>query len=223
MELKIAQIATLPERLTSLRLSIDSIYKQVDKIYVSLNGHQVCPDYDDIEHKINWVFLDNSLGDAAKAYGLENRKGFIFLVDDDLQYPHDYASYMLSKYEQHKGCIITLHGRVFQRPVRKSHGGHVENYRCLNTVVGDHITHIGGSGVMLFHTDDFRITTADCPRRNMMDIWVGKKAHELGVKIVVVEHKAGWLKYLSPTKTIWGSHTREDEAYQVKILQSFIK
>jgi hypothetical protein len=188
-----------------------------------LNGHEEYPDYYDVGHKITFHKMNNSLGDAAKVFGLENRNGFIFLVDDDLEYPPNYCSYMLSRYERHKECIISLHGRVFQNPVRKSHGGHKENYRCLNSVAGDHVTDIGGSGVMLFHTDDFRITTADCPQKNMLDIWIGKKAHELGVKIVVVEHKVGWLKYLSPTKTIWDSHTREDEAYQVKILQSFVK
>ena len=217
------QLATIPSRIQSLRESLDSLYKQADKIYVSLNGHKVKPDYDDTDDKITWTFLDNSLGDAAKVYGLENREGFICLCDDDLAYPPNYVSYMLSKYNQHKGCIITLHGRVFRRPVRRSHGGHRESYRCLGNVIGDHVTDVGGSGVMLFHADDFRITTADCPHGNMLDIWVGKKAYELGVKIVVVEHKSGWLRYLSPANTIWDNHTRVDEAYQVKILQSFIK
>ena len=206
-----------------LRLSLDSLYSQVDEIYVSLNGHEVKPYYDDIDDKITWIFLDNSLGDAAKVFGLENRKGFIFLCDDDLAYPDNYVAYMMSKYDQHKGCIITLHGKVFQHPVRRSHGGYRENYHCLHTSVGDHIVDTGGSGVMLFHTDDFRITVNECPYKNMLDVWIGKKARESGVKIVAVEHKAGWLKYLSPLKTIWNSHTREDEAYQVKVLQSFIR
>ena len=195
----------------------------MDEIYVSLNGHQVCPDLDDTKHKIYYYMLDNSLGDAAKCYDLDKRNGFIFLCDDDLIYPPNYVSYMLSKYNQHKGSIITLHGKVWQKPVRRAHGGYRENYHCLHTVVGDHIVETGGTGVMLFHTDDFRINVNYCLRPNMLDIWIGKRAKELGVKIIVVEHRAGWLRYLSPLKTIWNSHTKEDEAYQVKILRSFLK
>lgn len=215
-------MATIPSRLQSLQESLSSLYYYVDEIYVMLNGYESIPQFVDPKEKIRPILLDNSLGDAAKCHDLDKRDGFVFFCDDDLVYPSNYVSYMLAKYEQYK-CIITLHGKVFQRPVRRAHGGFRENYHCLHTVIGDHIVDTGGTGVMLINTNDFRITPSDCSHKNMFDIWVGKKAHELGVKIMCVAHSIGWLKYLSPTTTIWNSHTREEEAYQVKILTSFIK
>lgn len=221
MTKKIFQIATLPERLIGLKESLSSIYHQADEINVMLNGHDHFPDFPDKQNKITWTLMDNSLGDAAKVYGLENKEGFIFLIDDDLWYPPTYADNMIHKYNQYRS-VITLHGKVYTKPVRRVHGGFKENYHCLHTVTGDHVVDIGGSGVMLFHTDKFKIDTSHCPQKNMLDIWVGKRAKELATKIIVVEHKNNYLRYLGAQKTIWGSLTQKDNDYQVKILNSFI-
>lgn len=216
-------IATLPERSGSLALCVDSLYPQVDAIYVMLNGHESIPKLNDPLEKIHYELLDNSRGDAVKILDYDKREGFLFLCDDDLVYPPNYCEYMIAKYHQHPHSLITLHGKVFQRPVVSAHRGFRENYHCLHTVVGNHIVDTGGTGVMLINTADIKLDINRCLRKNMLDIWVGLLAHEQRVPIVAVEHRAGWLRYLSPPKTIWLSHTKEDDAYQVRILNSFIK
>lgn len=217
------QIATLPDREHMLWQTVKSLYQQVDAFYIMLNGHETEPRIPDPSDKIRYELLDNSLGDAAKFLHFNEREGFVFFCDDDLIYNNGYCNYLLSKYKQYKGCIITGHGKKFQIPARSAHAYFRENYHCLHSVSADHQVHTGGTGVMLINTKDIRINISDFPVKNMADIFLGKIAHSQGVPIIVVAHKAGWLTYLNPVSTIWRSHTKEFDQYQVQVLNSFLK
>jgi hypothetical protein len=216
------QIATLPDREVMLWQTVKSLYNQVDQFYIMLNGHKEEPKIPDPSGKIRYVKLRNEYGDAAKFLDFNKREGFVLTFDDDLTAPPNYCSYLINKYRQ-LGGIITLHGKVFQRPARSAHAYFRENYHCLHTVHGDHRVDTGGTGVMLLNTKDIKIDIKDYPRPNMADIWTGLIAHNQKVPIFVVEHKAGWLTYLNPQSTIWRSHTKEFDQYQVQVLNSFLK
>lgn len=216
-----AHLASLPERLDSLRQVLQSLTGQVDHIYVALNGHKEIPVFD--IPNVTYRIFDNSLGDAAKFAFFNEVEGFVLSCDDDLIYKNGYVSHMLYKYSQHPGCILSLHGKKFNRPATGAHRGFQESYHCFNPKVGDSYVDTGGTGVMLINTKDIKITLADFPHRNMADIWLGKLAAQQGVKIVVVEHSANLLQYITPATTIWRSHTPGDDAYQVSILNSFLK
>jgi len=217
----VAHIATIPNRINSLRLVIASLYPQVDKIFVMLNGHANVPEIDDNQGKINFTILDNSLGDAAKVLNLQ-KENFNFLCDDDIIYPPNYCEYMLSKHSTHPSTLITLHGKVYRRPVIKSHGGYREAYHCMGEVQGDHTVDTGGTGVMLIPPNTLTITPADCPRKNMLDIWLAKRAKEQNIPIIVIEHSKDFLSYIPQKNTIWDNHRYKDEIYQIEILKSFI-
>ena len=220
----IAHIATIPERENSLRQVLAAISPQVDKTYVSLNGYQVEPDWLHTIRNVECELLDNSLyGDCARYLHFGEDEGYSFFCDDDLIYAPDYCKYMIYKYNQYKGCLITLHGKIYGRPIISPHRGITQNYRCLNTVQGDHDVETGGTGVMLIKIGDIKIRMEEFSRPNMADIWIAKMAYEQNVKIKVVEHEVGIVKYLPQTRTIWRNHTREDDIYQTKILNSFLK
>ena len=225
-ERRTVQIATLPNRLDCLRKTVASLYDQVDGIFVMLNGHSVYPVVYDPEDKIEYELLDNQWGDGAKLYNADKREGFVFLCDDDLIYPKSYCDDMIAAYERHKGdrgCIVTLHGKIMSKPIGRSHGGYKEVYRCLNKVAEDKAIEIGGTGVMMFNTKDIKFSTDDIKRKNMCDIWVSKVAKEKGIPIYVIAHPHGYLDYMQQTSTIWNSHTKEDDAYEARILRTFLK
>jgi len=219
----IAQIASLQDRENNLYRTLKSLSGQVDTIYVALNGYDKLPPYCEEFRNVNYRIMDNSLGDAAKILDFDKRDGFVFLCDDDLGYPDNYVSYMISKYNEYPGSIITLHGKVFNRPITSSHRGFRVNCHCLHSVEKDHIVEVGGSGVMLLNTKDIKLTLDMFPRKNMSDIWIARAAKEQGVKIIVAKHSVGFLKYMPPPTTIWRSHTKENDAYQVGVLKSFLK
>lgn len=215
-----AQIASLPERVRSLEKTIGSLFPQVNCIQVALNNYKELPA---LGHpKIKYIHLDNSLGDGAKFYGVEEFEGYFFSCDDDLIYPPDYVQKMIAAINQYH-CIVTLHGKIFgSRPIRSYHHGATEKLRCLGVVENDTFVDVCGSGVSAFHTDDFKLKLSDFEKPNMADIWMSKKAHEQGVKMLCLAHPIGYLGYNHFEDNIYGNNNR-NESFQTELVNFFLK
>jgi len=215
-----AQIASLPERVDSLHNTVNSLLPQVDKLFVALNGYTKVPDFLLENEKIEYVILDNSLGDAAKFYDIEKREGYIFTCDDDLVYPKKYVEYMISKIKLHRSPVSLL-GKIYDKtPIASFKVDYTTLYRCLGTVHKDRQVDVGGTGAMAFHTDDIKVRLSDFPVKNMADIWMAKVAKEQDVSIWVVEHSRNYVKYTSFPYRIWVD--TKDDSIQTEILNSIL-
>lgn len=215
------QIASIPDREKLLQKTIASLIDQVDQVNIMLNNYLYTPNFC-YHAKIKVYHLDNSKGDAAKFYGLKNISGYIFTCDDDLLYPKDYVKTMIFKLEEWKNeVILTNHGRIMnEKPVRNSYTDRKQAFHCLKDVFSEVILHIGGTGVMAWHSEAFFPDIDAIDQKNMGDIWVAKFAHEQGVKIVLNSHIEGWIQYLHPSHTIWDEHFEHPEA-QTDLYNSF--
>ena len=211
-----AQLAAIPKREDFLKKVIDSLLPQVDVLRVFLNSYKKVPGWLEIL-PVECKLLDNSTGDAAKFYGIENIEGYFFSCDDDLIYPKNYVQTIIDKIEIYKRkAIITLHGRTMpDRPVRSYYRDRFETYRCLGTVDYDVRVPVGGTGVMGFHTSTIKLKYSDFRLPNMADIWVSGYAKRQKVPIVVIAHKAGDLEPLVD-RGIWDEYWENDEL-QTKI------
>jgi hypothetical protein len=220
-EKKIAQVASLPARVETLEKTINSLLPQVDMIFVALNGHDMVPPF--LHHdKIVHALMDNSLGDAAKFYDVDQRNGYVLTCDDDLVYPPDYAQYMIDGVKRHGGIVSLLGKRYDNRPICSFRSGYTKLYKALTNVPEDHVVHLGGTGVMAFHTDDFKVTMDMFEKPNMADIWIGKAAAEQGVKITALAHPARYVGHDRYSDRIWITMRKED-GYQTEVLNSFLK
>ena len=117
---------------------------------------------------------------------------------------------------------MPLHGRRYNRPVIALRRGFNLNYHCLHSYDYDIELDLGGTGVMCFNTNRLKLSIDDFPVAGMADVWVSKKAHERGIKIMGVAHKNTYLRYMRPPdKTLW--ELSKDDSVQTKILQSFLR
>ncbi len=197
--LKIASLATIPGRERELKKCIDSLYKQVDKIHVAFNyGNKEIPiwikDYDNVEYSIH----DNSIGDAAKFYGVQEESGYIFICDDDILYPHDYVKTMISKIKKYK-CVITIAGSNIQ--------GKIESYYKDRKKVAtaftrkqarkDTYVHIPATGGLAYDGREINIPLEIFEKKNMADVFVGKYCNENGIKILCISKRHGWIKEIN--------------------------
>lgn len=215
-----AQVASLPERVDSLENMVASMLPQIDHLFVGLNNYTEVPSFLQGKEKISYMLLDNSLGDAAKFYGAEDLNGYVFTCDDDLIYPKDYVRYMISKVDKYK-AVVSLLGKVYPRPIMSFRKGYKKIYRCLGTVSEDHVVDIVGTGAMAYHTDHIDVNISDFKKPNMADIWLSKLAHEQGVPLMVVEHRA---KYVSHKTYEWRIWTKAGfDKYQTELLNEFLK
>jgi len=198
---KIFNVATY-KRDPFLLKTIESIYNQADVINIALNSHTEKPK-ELIDGKINLFITDNSIGDGFKFLRMEESDGFFFTIDDDLIYPKNYSEYMIEKYMEYGNKnVITLHGRSFNSfPITSYYRGNKTSYRCLGDVHSDINIQFGGTGVMLIHTDLFKLPITYIKHANMADIWIGNYCYENNINIMCVKHSSTFLKYQSDVGT----------------------
>lgn len=215
-------LASIPSREGSMIRVVRSLADQVDEVLVALNGYDKIPHALQEMRNVKCELLDNSFGDAAKFYHVQDVDGLYFSADDDLEYPRDYVAYMTSKVKKYN-AIITLHGRRYdRRPITSFRRGFSLNFHCLHSYAYDTELDVGGTGVMAFDTARFRLAITDFPVPNMADVWVAKKAHEQGVPIIGVAHTNRYLTYLSPGEdTIWAKS--KDDSLHTSVLRGFLK
>jgi hypothetical protein len=210
-ERRIVNIASY-KRTDSLVKTLESLMDQCDEINLVLNDFE-----DEIpsilyHNKINLYFSDNSKGDAFKFYRLMESDGYFLTVDDDLIYPPNYVEYMIAKCKEYGNTrVITLHGRNFSSfPIASYYRSATERYTCLNAVNKNVIVQFGGTGVMCFHTDLFKLPIEYFIYPNMADVWIGKYCMENKIEILCVRHDSGYIKYINQNNTIFDTESKRD-------------
>lgn len=216
-----AQIASVPNRKESLKLTIESLHDQADIIYVALNDYKEIPPWMYNYPNVIATLTDNIMGDANKFIDVENRRGYVFTCDDDLIYPTGYTRRLMAAVDTHKS-IISLLGKVYaQRPIKSFKRSYTELYRCLDEVKGEHRVDVGGTGAMAFHTDHIKVSMKDFYTRNMADIWMARIAHQQNIPIIVIPHPKGYLKHVKYDDRIWAQTINDQQ--QTDVLNSFLK
>jgi hypothetical protein len=210
-ERRIVNVASY-KRTDSLVKTLESLIDQCDEINVILNDFE-----DEIpsilyNNKINLYFSDNSKGDAFKFYKLMDANGYFLTVDDDLIYPPNYVQFMIAKCKEYGNTkVITLHGRNFSIfPILSYYRGASERYSCLQKVNKNTKVQFGGTGVMCFHTDLFKLPISYFQYANMADIWIGKHCYENNIEILCVRHESGYIGYIPQRTTIYDVESRND-------------
>ena len=211
-ETKIVNVASY-NRIDSLVKSLDSIIDQCDIINVLLNSHD--GDIPEILYhdKVNLILSDNSLGDAMKFYMLDKSNGYYLTIDDDLIYPPNYVEYMIAKCKEYGNTrVMTLHGRNFSSfPITSYYRSATERYACLNAVKKNVIVQFGGTGVMCFHTDLFKLGIDYFMAPNMADVWIGRYCLNNKIEILCLRHESGFIKYTPQKTTIYDQESKSDK------------
>lgn len=191
--------------------TIQSIYNQCDVINVTLNNYDEIP-VELYDKKINLFISDNDRGDAYKFYKLMDSDGYFFTIDDDLIYPENYTEYMIDKVNQYnRKSIITLHARTFNSfPINSFYGRNTTVYHFKQLIPQDTKVQFGGTGVMCFHTDLFKVPIEYFDRPNMADVWIGKYAKENNIDIICAKHNSGYVTQQEFNGSIYEKDLRSD-------------
>jgi len=211
-ERRIANVASY-RRTESLVKTLESIINQCDEVNVALNDFEggLPPIlYDD---KVNLYFTDNSKGDAFKFLRLSESDGYFLTIDDDLIYPPNYVEYMIAKCKEYGNSrVMTLHGRNFASfPITSYYKSATERYACLDTVKKNVLVQFGGTGVMCFHTDLFKVVIDYFMAPNMADVWIGRYCLDNKIEILCLRHESGFIKYIPQKTTIYDHESKSDK------------
>jgi hypothetical protein len=214
-------IASVPARKENLLKTLASLAEQADRIVVALNNYTEVPQELSKFPNVEPYLTDNSLADGYKFLLAGITDGVYLSCDDDLLYPTGYVQGCIEAIEKYH-CIITYHGKRFDGQITGYHRSFTTNVRCLGSLDRDVEVHVGGSGVMAWHTKDFKFSINDVKSPFMADLWVSKKAHETGVKIMAIAHKSDYFQYLGTADaTIWSKRRGNQE--ETALLKSFLR
>jgi hypothetical protein len=214
----ICHIPSIPERFECLQRTISSIYNQVDKIYIALNGYGEIP-YD-VFRFANCELLDNSLGDAAKWLHVNDDIGYHVFVDDDLILPQTFVDTLRRGSDKYGGAV-SFHGKSYSdRPILRYRRNYTANYRCLGGLDKDVKVDILGTGCMLFDNTQIILDQSVYEHKNMADVLFSRFCVKNNIPMTVLAHKGGWIRYMPQKITIW--NTSYDDTIQTKIINEYL-
>ena len=191
-----ATMATFKARIESLKDSVNSIINQVDELWVYINDYTEVPSFL-INDKIT-VFIgakcDGDIKAKGKFYNSDKISGYHCTVDDDLIYPNDYIETYLNKIKQYDNkVIITALGKI-TKPNSKNYYNDISfSYHYQRLVLNDYSVHIGGTGVMMYHTDNFKPNYDKILSGSYVDLFIGIQAQEQKVPTIVLKHGFNWI------------------------------
>ena len=200
-------MSTFAGREKAVERAMQSLVNQVDEIIL----------YD---NEVNPNLYDN-----GKVYGLklQRKPCYYFTCDDDLIYPPNYVSGMITAIEKHK-TIVTHHGRILKALDVSYYRGH-KSFRCLDYNNFECLIDVPGTGVTAFRTDYFNPKDLYKAKDvKMSDIIFGLEAKKQGKKITVLKHSSNWIKQI-PIDNSKSIHTMEymKEQRQIELANEIIR
>lgn len=174
-------MATMNSRKEVFEKTIKSLDGQYDEIFI----------YNNDEHSVNYT--DNAKFLGLTKFESNDEPFYYFCVDDDIIYPKTYVKDMIKAIEKYN-CIVTHHGRKLIGKDRHYYRGH-EVHHCLRDVTKNQEIDVAGTGVCAFRTDYFNPSSMNLLEHfKMSDVIFSLEAAVQGKRIMVLEHKEGYLQ-----------------------------
>jgi hypothetical protein len=196
-------MGTIPDRISILELSINSIIKQVDRLYISLNdwNKNEIPIFIRNNKKIKYTICNNSgINVCERWLFCKNFKSFdlIFCIDDDILYPPDYVEKMTSKLAVYNNkAFITVHGYSYiDFPINDFIKDKKDFCHFKSEVKISKKVSVPGVGTMLSPASLIDIDKISfIPYNN--DLCMSKYARDMNIPIICIEREANWLSPIS--------------------------
>lgn len=217
-----AKIASIPERISQLELTVTFFLNHVDKLEVYLNNYPAVPFF--LKNPKIQIFTSQESGDRGdigKFYQVESATGYVLTIDDDLIYPEDYIHTMVKKidYYQRK-ALICVHANLLPKDKLSSYYQDKLGIHFEKKLEKDIKVDIPGTGTLGFHTDNIKLSQQIFLVPNMTDIWLAVYASENNIPIISIERQDNWLLQARGkefNRSIYQSSFRND-SYQTELL-----
>jgi len=220
-----AKIASIPERMSQLELTVNFFLNHVDKLEVYLNNYPKVPVF--LKNPKIQIFTsqeNGDRGDVGKFYQVESARGYILTIDDDLIYPQDYISTMIKKIDHYeRKALICVHANLLPKYKLSSYYQDKLGVHFEKKLENDTRVDIPGTGTLGFHTDTIKLTQQIFLVPNMTDIWLAVYARENNIPIISIERQDNWLLQARGeafNRSIYKTSFKND-SYQTGLLNKF--
>ena len=190
----IAGLASIPSRVNMLERAFNSIYWQVDEIYVYLNNFGEVPEFLMLPGVHVFRSQDfEDYKDVGKFFALRLVDRGIFLtVDDDIIYPTDYVQTMLAHLERTAfKAVVGVHGIQFPKFPKSFFDRHVFSFnRELESMVPVSML---GTGTTAFDIEAVGLKFTDFTSYGMADVHLAAHMRKNDIPAFAVPRPPEWL------------------------------
>ena len=208
-------IASVPDRQLLLYKVLQSLYPQVERVCLSLNGYQQSPRWLDCFSKVQHIIhlVDERRANIVWEW-MGSTHGYVFVTDDDILYPSDYVQRMRAALDLHdKKGVMTVHGKWFGPTGSPCLAHFAFPLPCERRVS------IAGVGTCCFHTDELAPTPNDFSDPYFRDLQFSLLCQRKSLPIYAIGRKGKWLSGMPTSAPTLCDVTRKNEDLQVRGFQ----
>ena len=190
----VAGMATMPSRMHTFNLSFSSLIRQVDHLYLYLDGHQEVPAIAQGDSRVTPVFAKEipNLHANGKFIGLkmEAQDCIYICADDDIYFTFDFVKRMREALAlQQDRAIVGLHAARLVKPFVR-----YNQSRKLVTHYNDTLDKLAlvdtiGTGAAMFASSAVSFDVEDWPRVSMADLGLSIEAAKKKIPLYSIERK----------------------------------
>ncbi len=218
----IAGMASVGSRRELLRVSLESVLPQVDRVELVLNGYGEVPEWL-MDQKIT-VITDAEVGDHAdngKFLGIKNHMECIyFSVDDDILYPKDYVERLLDAISHYGGdAAVGVHGSLVHS--QESPFLNRRTHAFWKRLAHDMPCSYVGTGTLALRRSIMpHSPSLIFPKTGASDLFVARYLKLHKTPVVCIRRPEGWLRDLPNISgpTLW-KKAQKDHAMQDALLR----
>lgn len=214
-----ACLATYPKRRDQLEVTVKSLLPQMDEVRVYLNEYTEVPDF--LNHsKVSYAIHGKNHGDAGKFWWLDKVvHGTIFICDDDIIYPPDYAERMNERLDHYKGKpVVGLHGVWINEPVTS----YYKDRRKINfqeALDKDVYCHLLATNSIAVRAGRIKCSMRDFPVSNYADPFFAVLTQTQSIPCIAVSRQHRWLQQQTVSEELYKKFGFGDDALHTKIVK----
>jgi hypothetical protein len=220
---RIGHIATYPGRKDYLPVMLESVVPQLDEICVVLNQYgakqrRQLPQYPNVRY----VIAEDDLKDTGKFLEPRRADEYVFLLDDDLEFPADYVSKLVDHYEllPTERVVVGLHGVVYSDLFDGASSSRFVA-KFDKALAWPLLVNQLGSGCAMTRGDLLPPMDYMASSRRFVDVRFARYCHENGIGMVCLPRPDQWIKDLQPEESIFESYTRLHHGEQLGEILAF--
>lgn len=197
----VAGMATMPTRITTFPTAFHSIVRQVDRLYLYLDGHDEIPNIVRGEPRVITILSRDvpGLRGNGKLFGLWLDQGpcLYASVDDDFQYPPDYIVKLRQGITAHEGQVAVGYlGSILPRPIER-YMNHRIVFPCNRKLDTWFPVDVLGMGTAMFSSEALRFDVRNWPWTNMVDLSFAIEAAKAHIPLICLARGDDYLHELA--------------------------
>jgi len=220
---RIGQVATYPARAGNLPVMLESVATQLDEIHVVLNQYskrqqRMLPRYPNV----HYLVPEEDLKDTGKFLRAPQPDDYVFLMDDDLVFPPDYADTLIAYLARlpSQRVAIGVHGVIysdlFEGAAPSRFVAKFDKALAKPTLVNQL-----GTGCLMLPGDLMPSFEFMRSSQRFVDVRFARYCHEAGIGMLCVARDAEWVKDQEPEESIFESYTRVHHGEQLGEILAF--